>query len=134
MYHSTPPLILYYIYNITNLKPSYKNYERFNFKVHTRKKDWSPNIYNVATNTAPIDLVDQTWYKVRRVSDNYEVIGYSTGSTPSYSLLSMNESGSYFDFDMSILEPNYLYEISFLRGHPSGFIEQKEKFKFRVEP
>jgi hypothetical protein len=62
------------------------------------------------------------------------VIPYSTGSTPSYSKLSYDVSGSYFDLDMSILEPNYLYEISFLRKENSEYIEQKEKFKFRVDP
>jgi hypothetical protein len=35
---------------------------------------------------------------------------------------------------MSNLEPNYLYEISFLRKNENDYIEQKEKFKFRVNP
>ena len=123
-----------YIYKVTNLKSSYKTYERTTFKVHTRKKDWQPNIYTVATNTAPIDLVDESYYKVRRVADNREVVGYSTSSSPSYSKLSYNASGSFFDFDMSILEPNYLYEISFLYKDGLDYVEQKEKFKFRVDP
>lgn len=123
-----------YIYKITNFKSSYKTYENITFKVNTRKKDWQPNIYTVATNKAPIDLVDETYYKIRRVADNHVVVNYSTGSTPSYSKLSYNATGSYFDFDMSILEPNYLYEISFLRKNENNYIEQKEKFKFRVDP
>tara|TARA_A200000159_G_scaffold31770_1_gene28334 strand:- start:26216 stop:27334 length:1119 start_codon:yes stop_codon:yes gene_type:complete len=123
-----------YIYNITNLKSSYKAYENITFKVNTRKKDWQPNIYTVATNKAPTDLVDETYYKIRRVADNHVVINYSTASTPSYSKLSYNATGSYFDFNMSNLEPNYLYEISFLRKNENNYIEQKEKFKFRVDP
>ena len=43
-------------------------------------------------------------------------------------------SGSFFDLDMSILEPNYLYEISLLFKDGSDHVEQKEKFKFRVDP
>ena len=134
-----------YIFNITNLKSSYKAYEKTTFKVHTRKKDWQPNIYTVASNQAPLDLVDEVYYKITRVSDNYKVVGYSTASlptdishghtTPVYSKLSYNSAGSFFDFDMSNLEPNYLYEISFLRrGNGLDYIEQKEKFKFRVNP
>ncbi len=123
-----------YVYKITNFKSSYKTYENVTFKVNTRKKDWQPNIYTVATNKAPIDLVDEAYYKIRRVVDNHVVVDYSTGSTPSYSILSYNATGSYFDFDMSNLEPNYLYEISFLRKNENDYIEQKEKFKFRVDP
>jgi len=123
-----------YIFKITNFKSSYKTYENITFKVNTRKKDWQPNIYTVASNTAPIDLVDESFYKIRRVADNYTVVDYSTGSTPSYTKLSYNATGSYFDFDMSNLEPNYLYEISFLRKNENNYIEQKEKFKFRVDP
>ena len=62
------------------------------------------------------------------------VIDYSTGSVASYSSLSYDASGSYFDLDMSILEPNYLYEISFLYKDGTDYTEQKEKFKFRVDP
>ena len=123
-----------YLYKITNFKSSYKTYENVTFKVNTRNKDWQPNVYTVATNKAPVDLVDESYYKIRRVVDNYVVVDYSTGSTPSYSKLSYNATGSYFDFDMSNLEPNYLYEISFLRKNENDYIEQKEKFKFRVDP
>ena len=65
---------------------------------------------------------------------NYQIINYSTSSSPSYSSLSYDASGSFFDLDMSILEPNYLYEISFLYRDGTDYIEQKEKFKFRVNP
>ena len=68
------------------------------------------------------------------MSDNQEIISYSTSSTPSYSALSYDASGSFFDLDMSILEPNYLYEISLLYRDGTDYIEQKEKFKFRVSP
>ena len=51
-----------------------------------------------------------------------------------FSRLSYDISGSYMDLDMSILEPNYLYQISFLQKDGNNYIEQKEKFKFRVDP
>ncbi|HAI41286.1 MAG TPA: hypothetical protein DCM40_25840 [Maribacter sp.] len=123
-----------YLTNITNLKSSYDKREVFTFRVFTRDKTWQPNIYTVASNTAPITTVRDAYYKVVRVSDNLEIIPYSTGSGTSFSSLSYDEKGSFFDLDMSILEPNYLYEISFLYKDGNDFVEQKEKFKFRVDP
>jgi hypothetical protein len=123
-----------FVVNVTNLKPSYRKDEVANFRVYTRSKDWQPNIYTVARNSAPITNIREGYYKITRQADNYTVIPYSTSSAVAYSKLSYDMSGSYFDLDMSILEPNYLYEISFLRKEDSEYIEQKEKFKFRVDP
>ena len=124
----------HYLTSITNLKSSYRKDEQATFRVYTRDKNWQPNIYTVATNTAPVNTIRNAYYKITRPSDNMTVINYSTGSTPSYSSLSYDMSGSYFDLDMSILEPNYLYEISFLYKDGLDYVEQKEKFKFRVDP
>ena len=123
-----------YITNITNLKSSYNKLETYTFRVYTRSKSWQPNIYSVASNAAPVTIIRDAFYKIVRVSDNLTIIPYTTGSTPSYSSLSYDVSGSFFDLDMSILEPNYLYEISFLYKDSVDYIEQKEKFKFRVDP
>ena len=118
-----------YIANITNLKPSYNKEEVAKFRINTRNKSWQPNIYTVAKNSAPVDNIREGYYKIKRHADDYVVIPYSTGSSPSYSKLSYDVSGSYFDLDMSILEPNYLYEISFLRKDDVEYVEQKEKIK-----
>ena len=123
-----------YLTSITNLKSSYSSEEQARLRVYTRNKNWSPNLYTVASNTAPVNIIRDAYYKLVRVSDDMIVIPYSTGSSPSYSSLSYDVSGSYFDLDMSILEPNYLYEISFLYKDDLNYIEQKEKFKFRVDP
>ena len=123
-----------YVANITNLKTSYKKYESTTLKVHTRKQNWSPNIYSVATANSSVDLIGEMYYKVNRVADNYEVISYSTASAPYYSKLSYNSTGSYFDLDMSCFEENYMYEISFLRKENSKYIELNDKFRFRVDP
>ena len=36
--------------------------------------------------------------------------------------------------DMSIFEPNNAYEISFVSKDGSNYVEQQEKFRFRVDP
>tara|TARA_R110002126_G_scaffold26475_5_gene89425 strand:- start:16961 stop:18811 length:1851 start_codon:yes stop_codon:yes gene_type:complete len=123
-----------YLTKITNLKSAYASNESATFRVYTRDRNWQPNLYTVATQNAPVDTIKEAFYKLSRVADNTTIIHYSTGSTPSYSSLSYDMSGSFFDLDMSILEPNYLYEISFLYKDGTDYKEQKEKFKFRVDP
>jgi len=128
-YHHTPS----YLTKIINLKPSYNSNERVTFRVFTRDKNWAPNVYSKATNKVPISNIRDGYYKLKRVADDLTVIPYSTGSVPSYSSMSYDLSGSYFDLDMSLLESGYLYEISFLYRFGGDYVEQKEKFKFRVE-
>ncbi len=123
-----------YVANITNLKSSYYQGEKATFRVYTRNKNWSPNIYTKASQDAPVNNIVSMFYKVTKISDNYEVIGYSTGSTPSYSSLSYDNKGSYFELDTSLLEKNNAYQISFLFKDGTNYIELPEKFKFRVDP
>ena len=61
------------------------------------------------------------------------VIPYGTGST-NHTRLSYDVSGSYFDLDTSILEPNYIYEVKLSVYDPDvdSYEEQPFKYKFRV--
>lgn len=122
-----------YVVNITNLKPSYLQGEKATFRVYTRNKNWQPNIYTVASKTAPVNTIREMFYKITKVSDNYDVISYSTGSTPSFSSLSYDKDGSYFDLDMALLEKNNAYEISFVFKDGPNYLELQEKFRFRVD-
>ena len=121
-----------YVLNINNLKKVYEKSESTTLRVHTRPSDWSPNIYSVATSNLQNSIIKDAFYKLKRVADGYTIVSYSTGSVEKYSKLSYDVSGSFFDLDMSILEPNYLYEISFLFKDGEKYKEQKEKFRFRV--
>jgi len=123
-----------YTVSIRNLKDSYHKKEKATFRIYTRNKNWQPNLYTKATQTAPVNNIKKLFYKITKVSDNYEVISYSTGSTPSYSSVSYDNQGSFFDLDMELLEPNNAYEISFVSNESSNYIEQQEKFRFRVDP
>tara|TARA_B100000886_G_C20426522_1_gene494366 strand:+ start:3911 stop:5737 length:1827 start_codon:yes stop_codon:yes gene_type:complete len=122
-----------YVFNITNLKSIYTQDEDAKFRVHTKKKNSELNVYTVATGNSKVTNIKDVFYKITRTADDVTVINYSTGSGAKYSKLSYDISGSYFDFDMSILEPNYQYEICFLRQEDTRYIQQKEKFRFRVE-
>jgi hypothetical protein len=122
-----------YLVNILNLKESYTSQEQARFRLFTKRKSQQPNIYTVASKKATVENIKEAWYKINRVVDNLEIIGYSTGSAPSYSSLSYDVSGSYFDLDMSLLERGYLYEISLLRKEQTRYIELQQKFRFRVD-
>jgi len=123
-----------YVVSCTNLKAIYYPEEQARFRFFTRKKDWSPTIYTVATSFIPSEIIESASYKLVRVSDNLEVIPYGTGSLL-HTGLSYDVSGSYFDLDMNLLETDYSYQIklSFYDGATNSWKEQSETFKFRVE-
>ena len=122
-----------YVSKITNLKSSYSSQNtNARFRLYTRKKDWNPNIYTVASKAAPTDLVEDVYYKVYRVEDDVNVIPYGTGSDNN-TRLSYDNSGSYFNLDMSLLQADYTYAIKFIYYLNSQYAEQSEKFTFRVE-
>jgi len=122
-----------FVSKITNLKSSYLSQNTSaRLRLYTRKKDWSPTIYAVSSNTAPIDQVEDAYYRVYRVSDGLNVISYGTGSD-NHTKLSYDISGSYFDLDMSFLESDQTYAIKFVYYLNSQYVEQSEEFRFRIE-
>lgn len=120
-----------FVTTITNLKASYSTKEKVKFRVSVRENNWQPNIYTVAQNKPQIFPIIKGYYKIERDSDNLEIVGYSTGSL-GYSRLSYDNFGNYFDFDMSLLKEDFTYNICFLYDVNGSYMEQKEKFKFRV--
>lgn len=123
-----------YVVSLTNLKPIYDIEEQARFRFFVRRKDWNPTIYTVATNEIPTETIESASYKIVRVSDQLEVIPYGTGSLL-HTGLSYDISGSYFDLDMNMLEPDYMYQIklAFYDASTTRWKEQAQTFKFRVE-
>jgi hypothetical protein len=121
-----------YTFKITNLKDSYKNYETPKLKVFSRKVNWNPTIYNVANSQIENEVHKNLYYKIFRYRDNYNIIGYSTGSLE-YSKVSYDSAGNYFKLDMSVLEPDYTYGIKFALYENNRIKESNEEFKFRIE-
>jgi len=120
--------------NITNLKDKYRANETARFNVYIRDKYWNPNVYTVATANPPSTTMISAAYMVYRTLDAYEAVVYGTGSDLG-TLLSYDVSGNYFDFDMRLLEPGYQYAVkfSFYDQAMNSWIEQPDRFKFRVE-
>ena len=124
-----------YVTNVPNLKPKYSRKRGTSrFRVFVREKDWNPTIYSKATAKTPPKIIESGSYKITRIADGLPVIPHATASTL-YTRLSYDASGSYFDLDLSLLESGYSYAIEFAyyNGAIGNWIEQDEKFKFRVE-
>jgi hypothetical protein len=121
-----------YVINMTNLKSKYSTSENPRLKIYARAKDWMPTIYTIATSKIENTTINNMFYRLDRVSDGYEIIPYGTGSLQ-FTRLSYDESGNYFDFDMSLLETGYEYSFKFIVLEYGEYNEQPEVFKFRVE-
>ena len=123
----------YYV-SITNLKRVYSNKETARLRVYTRLKGWSPTIYTKAVSEPQLYIPTSGSYEIIRIVDNYKVVEHATGSIK-FTELSYDGSGSYFDFDMSMLEPGYSYgiKLAFYDDFVSEYKPIDEIFKFRVE-
>jgi len=123
-----------YVSNITNFRKSYRNNEVARFRVYTRLKGWNPTIYTKAVATPEVNIVESGSYEIYRTIDDLKVVPFGTGSDL-HTQMSIDASGSYFDFDMSMLEAGYMYGIrlSYYNESVGSWVEQPNKFKFRVE-
>jgi len=117
-----------------NLKKKYSKQDTARFRFFVRDRNWSPTIYTVATANNPTDIIESASYGIYRVIDNLPAVPYGTGSDFS-TYLSYDKEGNYFDLDMSLLEPDYMYEIrlSYYNDSIGDWQEQPQTFKFRVE-
>jgi hypothetical protein len=125
-----------YIFSITNLKNSYSRSEKPRFRVYTRLKDWSPTIYTVAKKSLQNKIIDNVYFKIFRVTDDEVLFEYGRGTTATnnnHTKLSYDNEGSYFDFDMSMLEAGYMYGVRLLTSINGVVAEAEEVFKFRVD-
>ena len=125
-----------YFVSEANLKSTYSATEYAKFRFYTRLKDWSPTIYTVASKNIEANIVDKTYYKIIRLVDDEVIVDYGLGSdglNKEHTRLSYDELGSYFDFDISMLEPGYMYGIKLMFSLNGEKLEQPETFKFRVD-
>jgi hypothetical protein len=129
--HNNNPTPVYFS-NIKNLKGSYHPDEDAKLRVYVRNKNWSPTLYTVASEDIDTTTVEEAYYKIVRIIDNAEIVGYGTGSDK-HTQMSYDVSGNYFDLDMDLLEPGYGYSIKLLYKINGAYQEQSEEFKFRVE-
>ena len=123
-----------YVVSISNLRNVYRATETARFRIYTRQKDWSPTIYSKATAAPEADIVESGSYEIFRAIDDFKVVPYGTGSR-NHTVMSYDEKGSYFDLDMRLFEPGYMYgiKLSFYNEDVLEWVESPETFKFKVE-
>ena len=123
-----------YVTNIKNLRSKYFSEEEARFNVYVRSKNWSPTIYTVASTEIENTIIPSASYRVYRTLDGLNAIPHGTGSDLQ-TILSYDVSGNYFNLDMSLLEPGYEYgiKLAFYDSQRQSWIEQDQKFLFRVE-
>ena len=130
-----------YSSKITNLKSVYGPKEKTRFRLFIREVGEDYNVFSKATNEAQNTIIEDAYYRVFRVTDDFEIINFGTGSSApgafqaktDYTRLSFDVSGNYFDFDTSLLENGYSYGIKFAYYDGETYLEQPEVFKFRIE-
>ena len=123
-----------YVLSMPNLQNRYRQNETPKIELYVREKNWSPNIFNIATNSSiPSVLIESASYQIKRSIDDLVVVPYGTGSIK-YTELSYDVSGNYFHLDTGVLEGGYNYEIcfAFYNEDSSTYVQQPQKFKFRV--
>jgi hypothetical protein len=121
-----------YVISIPNLKPYYRTKDKPSLRLNIRKKDHQPNIYTVASNKTQNEVLYDVYYRAYRVIDGQEVVSYGSGSVP-HSKMSYDSSGSFFELDMSLFEPGYMYALEVSTDSYEQNIVNKDEFKFRVE-
>ena len=122
-----------YVFAVSNKNQSYYYDQTHRIRLYAREKNWSPNIYTVATSVPDSLVFESASYQIYRVTDSKVVIPYDTGSNQA-TRLSYDVSGNYFDLDCSMFEPNYQYGINFSIYDPdtSTYEEQPFVYNFRV--
>lgn len=123
-----------YVVSPINMKSVYSTNEKARFRFFTRKKDWNPTIYNRATAVMDTEVAESGSYRIFRVADGLTAIAFGTGSV-AHTQMSYDSSGSFFDLDLSLLEPGYSYgvQLAFYNGSIGDWVEIPYEFKFRVE-
>lgn len=121
-----------YVVAVRNAKPMYTPEENPRFRLFVREKDWNPNSYTSHVATPTSEVIESLYYRIYRTIDDYEVVGWGTGSQ-NETKMSYDENGNYFDFDMGMLEPGYMYGMQFMHYDESNYRILDTEYKFRVE-
>jgi hypothetical protein len=122
-----------HVISIPNLYEQYKGDQTVRLRTYIRKKNWSPNIYNVAKNKPENLIIEDAAYRIVRIIDDFEVVPYGIESIK-FTSLSYDGSGNYFDLSMDLFETGYQYGIKFsiYNDYTKAYEEQPYMFKFRV--
>ena len=121
------------VVSVLNNQDSHYTGQTSRFYFYIREKDWSPNIFTVASSRPDSKVYDNPLYKICRVSTDETIFDYDK-TIDKTTTLSYDANGNYFDLDISMLEPNYDYEIklALFNVMTKSYQELPFKHRFRV--
>jgi len=112
--------------NIQNFKKSYNTFEKIKFNLFTKCLTNKQNYYTKFIEEDDNIILNNMRFKLRRVVDGLIIFDYDHENNSTK--LNWDSNGNWFKLDISLLEPNYMYELSF-KNYNS---ELGEKFKFKA--
>jgi hypothetical protein len=127
--YQTTPSIHNLVVSVLNKQSSHSTFGTSRFHFYIRDRDWSPSIHTVATSRPNSKVYDNLHYSISRVASDEVIFDYDfeTNST----LTSYDSNGNFFDLDISMLEPNYVYEIKLALFNVMTKSHQELPFKHR---
>jgi len=129
---STTPSVSDLVVSVLNNQDVHYVNQTSRFYFYIREKNWSPNIYTVATSRPDSKVYDKLIYKISKVVTDEIIFDYDM--TDEATTLSYDSNGNFFDLDISMLEPNYVYEIklALFNVMTKSYQELPFKHRFRV--
>lgn len=119
-----------FVLNVTNLKTEYPQNQQVRFKVFVQDRNTEQPAFHIPTPTKSLILNNICWRLINAYSKNV-VIPFDT----TYTRLSSDGVGMYFDIYMSDLDPQVVYELEFqINEHDRNYFIANEGFKFKVVP
>ena len=88
-----------------------------------------------------VSFLEDMYFKINRTIDDENIVSYGTGSSKpetigtntSFTRLSYDISGSYFDLDMSMLESGYMYYVQLAYYSNNSYKQFNQTFNFKVD-
>ena len=118
---------------MNNLQESYSKEDLVSFKFSVRDPSANLNVRTVNGTTKPAGkVISEIYYRLYRVSDNFEIISYNENKGTNHNRISFDGLSNCFDLDMSILEEGYTYAIDFLVVNGSNKKQVDQSFRFKI--
>jgi hypothetical protein len=119
-----------FIVNVTNLKPEYIQNQVVRFRVFVQDRDTNQPAYHIPQTSKSMILNNMYWRLISAYKKTV-VIPFDT----TYTKLSSDGTGMYFDLYLSDLEAQEVYELEFqIEENDRIFSITNEGFRFKVVP
>lgn len=102
-----------YFVSCQNLKRTYRSFEQERIKVDVRKRNYFVHVVETGSLQVDRQYIESMYYSIVNDYTGECVVPFGTGSN-SYTQLSYNGDGNYFNLSMQSFVPGFVYRILFL--------------------